>query len=300
MVSLSDFLKGVQLNAHRVTKYEWGEDGSKVTGQREEVRYENGQKVTYIITERPCDCIGLIMGGLELAGGKWTGTHGTNWTARNAIDHLHYISNADELYLGEIVFKAREPGESGYDLPSTYSDSPDQRDYYHVGVVTQVSPLEITHCTGVEGGIKRDSALGAWHYGGGLKYVDYGSSEEAEKDTTDEEFDPTYLAKVYAPTGETVNLRKEPSLNSKVLLKVPIGNYVHIAGYDETYEWNKAEYLGTVGYMMTKFLIPNISDEEPVYNEETKPDDEVIDVLKNVCLYLKKAVEELEKITAVW
>ena len=31
MVSLSEFLHGVQLNAHRVTKYEWGEDGSKMT-----------------------------------------------------------------------------------------------------------------------------------------------------------------------------------------------------------------------------------------------------------------------------
>lgn len=254
MVSLSDFLRGVGLNAHRVTKYVWGADGSKVTGQREEVRYENGQKVTYIITERPCDCIGLIMGGLELAGGKWPGKHGTNWAARNAMDGLSYISGAEQLFLGEIVFKAREPGEGGYDLPSSYSGSPDQRDFYHVGVVTQISPLEITHCTSVDGGIQRDNALGAWHYGGKLKYVDYNTGEDAQEP----EQSPLYQAIVTAPTGNTVNLRKGPGKNYTILEQVPIGDTVDVL--DVMMDglggngWNKVQHGKTIGYMMRKFL----------------------------------------------
>lgn len=39
-------------------------------------------------------------------------------------------------------------------------------DYYHVGVVTRLSPFEITHCTSVDGGIKRDTKLGKWGYAG--------------------------------------------------------------------------------------------------------------------------------------
>jgi len=264
MVSLSDFLRGVGLNAHRVTKYEWGADGSKVTGEREEVRYENGQKVTYIITERPCDCIGLIIGGLELAGGKWPGTHGTNWAARNAIDGLSYVSGADQLFLGEIVFKAREPGEGGYDLPSSYSDSPDQRDYYHVGVVTKVSPLEITHCTSVDGGIKRDASLGAWHYGGELKYVDYNTGE----DTPEPEQSPLYQAVVTAPTGSTVNLRKGPSTNNTILEKVPIGSTVDVLEHGGT--WCKVKHGAIIGHMMTEFL--RRADENPEKEPEKEPE----------------------------
>lgn len=281
MVSLSDFLQGVKLNAHRVTKYEWGEDGSKVTGQREEVRYENGQKVTYIITERPCDCIGLIMDGLELAGGKWPGKHGTNWAARNAIDDLSYVSGADQLFLGEILFKAREPGESGYDLPNDYASSPDQRDYYHVGVVTNVSPLEITHCTNVDGGIKQDASLGAWHYGGRLKYVDYNTGEDA----TEPEPGPLYQAVVTAPTGNTVNLRKGPSTNNTILEKVPIGATVDVLERGGT--WCKVRHGSIIGYMMTEYL------------RESKPDDmpaETKSSLARIRVQLLELARQLEEI----
>ena len=258
MVSLSDFLRGVGLNAHRVTKYEWGADGSKVTGQREEARYENGQKVTYIIEERPCDCIGLIVGALELAGGKWPGNRGANWTARNAMDGLRAISSADQLSLGEIVFKAREPGESGYDLPKDYAASPDRRDYYHVGVVTQVSPLEITHCTSVNGtvngGIKRDNAIGQWAFGGKLKLVSYPDQEEKGQEAEgDKAPAPVYQALVTAPTGSTVNLRGKPSLNSAVLFQVPIGETVDVLE-DGMENWSRIFFQGQKGYMMKKYL----------------------------------------------
>ena len=59
-----------------------------------------------------------------------------------------HIANAGEMFLGEIVYKAREPGEDKYALPARYENSGDLRDYYHVGVVTSVSPLEITKCGG--------------------------------------------------------------------------------------------------------------------------------------------------------
>ena len=87
--------------------------------------------------------------------------------------------------MGEIVFKARNPGDSSYSLPDRYKSggancTGDLRDYYHVGVITRVHPLEITHCsTSVEGNsIHRDSVLGRWKFGGRLKGINYKSNRE--------------------------------------------------------------------------------------------------------------------------
>ena len=65
-----------------------------------------------------CDCIGLIIGAIRRAGGEWNGTHGSNWAARNAVDALHAVADAGDLQVGQAVFKAAEPGKSGYNLPA--------------------------------------------------------------------------------------------------------------------------------------------------------------------------------------
>lgn len=82
------------------------------------------------------------------------------------VDNLRKVSSEKQLNLGDLVFKGRAPGEANYSLPTKYKSSGDLTDYYHVGVVTRLVPFEITHCTGVEGGIKRDSKLGKWAYAG--------------------------------------------------------------------------------------------------------------------------------------
>lgn len=190
MISVNEFLRCVQENAARVTHYESAGDGSGNGG---------------------CDCIGLIIGALRLAGVKWPGTHGSNWAARNAMDGLVYVGGAAECFPGEIVYKAKEPGEEGYALPGVYDNSPDKRDYYHVGVVTSVHPLCITHCTSVPGGIQRDDTLGKWRWGGKIKYVDYDDAGAAP----DEE--PLYLATVTADNGYPVKMRSGPGTNYGVI-----------------------------------------------------------------------------------
>ena len=105
MISLRAFLTGVQENVARIHSYQLGHDGSDGT----------------------CDCIGLIIGAIELAGGNWPWTHGSNYAARYRINNLHYVSSASQLSRGDIVFKAKEPGDDGYDLPSRYDSSPDRR-----------------------------------------------------------------------------------------------------------------------------------------------------------------------------
>ncbi len=124
-----------------------------------------------------CDCIGLIIGALQRCGGKWNGIHGSNWAARNATNGLkRIVSNAD-LEVGEIVFKAKAPGQSGYDLPDRYKKDPDQNDYYHVGVVLSVYPLRIRHMTTPSA--KVDTKIGAWSHHGWCSLVEKEKWNEA-------------------------------------------------------------------------------------------------------------------------
>lgn len=228
MIPLDKFLSCVKENAARTHAYESGHDGS----------------------DGKCDCIGLIIGALKLAGFKWPGVHGSNWAARNAMDSLQYIPDATEMYVGEIVYKAKEPGESGYAPPDRYKDSRDLRDYYHVGVVTQTAPLVITHCTTVDGGIQRDGKAGNWRWGGKLKYVDYAEGDGHMK--------AIYQAKVHADNDYPVKMRAEASTKAEILAKIPQGEIVDVLGTvgSNEGEWGFILYGDQTGYMMRKFLLP--------------------------------------------
>lgn len=226
MITVEKFLDCVRENAARVTHYESGGDGSGDGG---------------------CDCIGLIIGALRLAGVKWDGTHGSNYTARNEIqeDRPLLVNGSTTMMPGVIVFKGKEPGDPGYDLPEYYKDSGDLTDYYHVGVVMETEPLLIMHCTldrnrGIDG-ITEDHKIGNWKYFAELKAVNYNSE--------------LYEARVVAETGSTVNLRKGMGTNYDVIVRVPIGSIVKVYGGGNA-EWQKVEYEQYLGYMMTKFLAP--------------------------------------------
>ena len=190
-----------------------------------------------------CDCIGLIIGAIRQAGGSWTGIHGSNYSARYEMRELLPVMDAGELNLGDAVYKARMPGEVGYALPERYKNDPDQRDYYHVGVVTAVEPLEITHCTGP--GIVRDTKLGKWTYRGRLEKVDYDGTEVVET--------MVQTAKVTATSGSTVKMRSKPSTSDGLYWEVPVGAVVQVA--EVSGGWAKVRYGDRTGYMMAKFLV---------------------------------------------
>lgn len=259
MISLSNFLAAVQQNRARVNRYESGGDGM-------------GGK---------CDCIGLIIGAVRLAGGKWPWTHGSNYTARNRIDNLRPVSSPSDVALGELVFKAREPGESSYALPDTYKNSPDQRDYYHVGVVTSVSPFCITHCTSVDGGIQQDSKLGKWRFAGLLNLLDYKGDDPMEE--------ALFQAVVHADNGYPVKMRSQPSTNGAVIASVPLGSKVDVL---ETVSdtWDKIRYDGSIGYMMSKFLRTMADD--PVQDGDEQISRETLVELKACLVPLLYAIEK--------
>lgn len=284
MITVEKFLDCVRENAARVTHYESGGDGSGDGG---------------------CDCIGLIIGALRLAGEKWRGTHGSNYAARNEIqeDRPLLVNSSTTMMPGAIVFKGKEPGDSGYDLPEYYKDSGDLTDYYHVGVVMETEPLLIMHCTLDKAhdidGIAEDHKFGNWKYFAKLKDVNYNSE--------------LYKARVTAETGGTVNLRKGMGTNYDVIVRVPIGSIVSVFGGGNA-EWQKVEYDKIyLGYMMTKFLAPlpdyihdsdfdnvqNHNDNEPDYSNAGNDDTllrEYQDALRNSNDALEQAEQALANV----
>ena len=70
----------------------------------------------------------------------------------------------------------------------------------------------------------------------------------------------SYVGRVYATSGSTVNLRAEPSKSAKVLEKVKIGTTVNVIGKNDG--WLHIETETNQGYMMEEFVDVGISKTE--------------------------------------
>ncbi len=238
MIKLSTFLANIQKIADARPTYKLGTDGTP---------------------EPTCDCIGLIIGAFRRAGVEEIKNHGSNWSARYEMATLE---SPVPVELGGLVFKYRDPGETGYALPDTYEKHPDRRDYYHVGVITSVSPLRITHCSSSPNdGINIDTALNTqrkngWRYGGRIDGVDYDSREDLTS-IHEKEF-----ATVTALSGKSVRMRVSPSIQSIAKANVPIGAEVEVL--QKTGGWWEILYSGKAGWMLASFLDGNATaDDEP-------------------------------------
>ena len=215
-----------------------------------------------------CDCIGLIIGALKRIGIKWTGIHGSNYAARRETLALQKILNVSQLEVGDVVYKGYEPGHAKYNLPARYKaggayHNGDLRDYYHVGVVTSVNPLNITHMTSPT--VKVDTKLNhnaksVWSYFGKIKpLVNAGGTTstpvQTEISTPVKEPLATTGAKaiVTAPSGKYVKMRAQPNQRCTLYDDVPIGAEVTLVEPGEV--WAKISYGRRKNwYMMAKFL----------------------------------------------
>lgn len=209
-----------------------------------------------------CDCIGMVKYGLRQNGVTLT-TTGTNWTFRYQTKNVRKITSASVLQIGDIVFKARAPGDSGYNLPKKYRKGEDAyngdlNDYCHIGVVASVKPLRIIHMTSPTA--KEDTSIGKWKYAAELpeQYIkDYAlGSGQIETPSTPEPVvsdSGKEIATVYAPSGKWVKIRQKPSTGCAVWDNVPIDAKVTIV--TRGYEWTKVNYGRRKGwYIMTKYL----------------------------------------------
>lgn len=192
-----------------------------------------------------CDCIGMVKRGLKMGGLDPYGLSGTNYAARYTIRNFKKIKSVTDLKVGNVVLKGRPYSKNdNYLLPSKYLKggslhNGDTTNYVHIGVVTKVNPLEITHMTSPTA--KKDTTLGKWNYYGELPQVSY--TEQSE----------VVIVLEYATVqGGSLNIRKEKDINSFKVGSIPSGEKVAITEHGE--DWCKIAYNSYTGYVMTKFL----------------------------------------------
>ena len=212
-------------------------------------------------TDGTCDCIGLIVGAVRRAGGTWTGRKGCNYAARNEVLSLTRIERVADLTVGEAVFKAREPGEKGYDaetIRNSYADSADKRDYYHIGVVESVLPLRIRHMTTPM--MKMDTTLGKWKYHGWLGRIrqdadgdpDTGAAPAAAGNNQGGELEMAAVLIYGGALGSPVNMRTSGSLQAPILGKIPQYTRAELLAKEE--KWSRVRYGSKIGYVQNVFV----------------------------------------------
>ena len=195
--------------------------------------------------ERGLDCSGAFVYAYRLYGESIY--HGSNRIIRVYCHDVRDVTTTSALRVGMAIFKSRadlsqmssiyKPGGRYYDPALPY-------DYYHVGLVTSVNPLQIINATPPAARI--DTNLRPWCCAGYLNAVQYDEPPVPPE--------PPKRAIVTAPSGSTVNLRAAPSLDAVVRARVPLCSIVEVlSAYDET--WWQVRYENVTGYMMREFLL---------------------------------------------
>lgn len=203
-----------------------------------------------------CDCIGMSRGGSERAGATGiTNYRGTNQAARKTIQDLRLITGSPELKLGDVVLKTRDKDDPKMRLPDRYRKGGADYDpqwgetnFTHIGTVTGVYPLEITHMTSPTA--KKDKSLGNWKYVGKLPWVS--ESPDPGPDPGPDPEPGIEWAIVTAESGSTVKMRAKPSTTCRLYWDVPVGSQVIVEERGE--QWTKITWAGQTGYMMIMFL----------------------------------------------
>lgn len=211
---------------------------------------------------KECDCIGMSKYSFRINKVTFS-TSGTNYSYRNQIDNARAISSASDLHVGDVVFKAYEPGQSGWDLPAKYQEGGSQyngdlRDYCHIGTVKSVSPLQIIHMTSPTA--KTDTKIGKWRFAGNWKkeYISDTPDPGPEPPEPEPPEPEQKIKRVWAESGTTVNMRKKPSKSAALVERVPIGSLVEVK--KEQDGWSYISYQDQqravwYGWMMDEFLV---------------------------------------------
>lgn len=225
-----------------------------------------------------CDCIGLIMGAL---GGKFD-LHSSNYFARFQMKSLYGLYDEGQLHPGALVYKSRRDTtqlNERYQPGGRYYKEGDLLDYYHVGVVTAINPLEITHCTSTDSinGIAYDDSIRAWSHFGDLLDVE-------QEQMPDETTELHGLAIVHTEDGNPAKMRSTPSTKLSYIAKVPNKEQVEVL--ESAGEWSTIRWNGKRGYMMSQYL-------RVIDAEKAVPETEngiTITISKSAALELHKAL----------
>ena len=209
------------------------------------------------------DCSGMFVKMYRDQGAKIY--HGSNTIFREYCSETGKITSAKDLQVGMAVFKCK-PWTDADKGNKWYGTEPGNLS--HIGFVTSVNPLEITHCTSPVA--KTDSTIGKWAYWGKLKDVDYGGSPSPEPGPDPEPTPVTKTMYVYAENGKPVNMRRKASKQAALVERVPVGASV-IWQKDDGNGWAYVKYHGFVGWMMDCYLV---SDPTPAPSPDPSPEPE--------------------------
>lgn len=221
------------------------------------------------------DCSGAFVYAYKMLGHKSI-PHGSNAIARKwTVGDMLPLSKARP---GMAAFKAKKPGEEGYDLPEKYKPggsnyNEDLIDYYHIGLVDN-DPRYVLNAKGEKAGFCRDKLTfnNGWDYAALLKDVDYSEGEIHMGE----------IATVVLPQGakgDTVNMRRGAGKQYPIIMEVPVGARIMVL--DDLGQWCEIEYQNSQGWMMSNYI---------EYESENGESNERVD--------LKTAFDEIDAIQA--
>lgn len=250
--------------------------------------YENPgtTNLAAIIAGAGVDCSGLLVA----AGAKVSHGSNTMWrkelTEKGSISDHHstngYPKNVNalkssQLELGMAVFKWQK------DTPKQFGDS--LGDYCHVGVVTGVNPLRITHASSDYGFVATDNDIGKFCAWGKLKGIEY------EAGTAVPEGGSTmYQAKVKC----NLNVRKQAGETNQKVGLLKTGTIVNV--YETVMvgnrEWSRVNYNDEIaGWSVSSALQKIKGSEKPSDDVSSSQEAPAVDEPENVTLQMFRALE---------
>lgn len=212
------------------------------------------------------DCSGMFVKMYRDQGAKIY--HGSNTIFREYCSETGEIHSAKDLQLGMAVFKCK-PWTDADKGNKWYGTAPGNLS--HIGFVTGVNPLEITHCTSPVA--KTDSSIGKWAYWGKLKDVDYGGDpgpSPSPDPGPSPEPEPSRTMYTYAENGKPINLRVKANRSAALVDKVPVGQAVTWLKEDGA-GWAYIQWKKKKGWMLDCYLVDN---PQPTPTPEPDPEPE--------------------------
>jgi len=234
-VPVDDLIKAFQRMYHERWAYQWG-----------------------VARQGVVDCSGAFVWAYKQFGA--TIAHGSNTIARTCVTELLPITACRP---GMAVFKYREPGEQGYDLPVKYRKggkayNGDLRDYYHIGLADSDAAYVLNAQSTATGFVRSPLKRGGWDACGYLKAVDYKTGGT-----------PMIPMIVTAENGGKVKIRCTPSTTGRWNTQLRVGTVVQ-AGEDID-GWRAVKYKDTQGYMLSEFLAPYTPPEDVATSTDLSP-----------------------------
>ena len=214
--------------------YIWGTSGQICTQKLIDQKALNGHVDPKIVKKwigkQVFDCAGLVSKafqqvGIKMVTGATSAWKVTNWQSKGTISNYQ----KDKVC---VLYKE----ESGR--------------MQHTGIY--IGNGEFIHASGSKIGVVKEKMPGKWTHWGIPKGLYASPSFDPIPIPIPIPILPGNQAKVIAPSGKNVNLRKNPSKNSAIVLKINLGETVTIIGREN--DWYKVTYNSASGYMMKKFL----------------------------------------------